>query len=95
MLLAASPSRLTGLALERWRGGAAEVHWAPSREGGVSHYEVMWGPEADPTSHRTTVVTTRASLVGATPGMVVQVRAVNRRGLSGWDWARLRLNPLP
>ena len=95
MLLAASPSRLTGLEVEQWQGGTAVVRWAPSREGGVVHYEVTWGPESNPTRHRSTVVGTRVSLVGSTPGTVVQVRAVNRRGLSGWDWARLRLNPLP
>lgn len=95
MLLASSPSRLGGLKLDRWQGGAAEVRWAPSREGGVVRYEVTWGPESDPEAHRTSVTGVKARLPGATPGMVVQVRAVNRRGLAGWDWARLRLNPLP
>jgi hypothetical protein len=95
MLLASSPSRLTGLTLTRWQGGAAELRWTPSREGGVLRYEVTWGPEGDPEAHRLTVTGPQARLVGAKPGMMVQVRAVNRRGLSGWDWARLRLNPLP
>ncbi|MES2305282.1 MAG: M20/M25/M40 family metallo-hydrolase [Gemmatimonadota bacterium] len=95
MLLASSPSRLGGLALDRLAGGTAEIHWNPSREGGVARYEVTWGPESDPMAHRLTTLSPKARLVGAAPGMVVQVRAVNRRGLAGWDWARLRLNPLP
>ncbi|MEO5797858.1 MAG: hypothetical protein ABIZ70_08220, partial [Gemmatimonadales bacterium] len=95
MLLASSPSRLGGLALDRLTGANAEIHWTASREGGVARYEVTWGPESDPMAHRLSVMTPRARLVGVAPGMVVQVRAVNRRGLAGWDWARLRLNPLP
>ncbi len=95
MLLASSPSRLGGLAVERWRDGVADVHWTPSREGRVARYDVTWGPEADPTAHRISTTGASARLPGATPGMIVQVRAVNRRGMAGWDWARLRLNPLP
>jgi hypothetical protein len=95
MLLAASPSRLGAVVLERWKDGAAELRWPPSREGGVAHYEVTWGPESDPTLHRMIAPTAHARVLGAAPGMVVQVRAVNRRGLVGWDWSRLRLNPLP
>lgn len=95
MLLASSPSRLGGLIQEPWQGGAAEVRWTPSREGGVLRYEVTWGPASNPQAHRKTTSVARARLLGAMAGMVVQVRAVNQRGLVGWDWARLRLNPSP
>ena len=37
------------------------------------------------------VVKPAATIPGAAPGMVVSVKAVNARGLEGWDWARVTI----
>jgi hypothetical protein len=83
MLLASSPSRLTGLAATGNR-----ATWTAARERGVTRYLVRWGPAEDPMRHSATVTTTSATLAGALPGWKVAVKAVNGRGLEGWDWAR-------
>ena len=42
----------------------------------------------DGEAHAASVTTTRATLAGAKPGWKVAVKAVDGRGLEGWDWAR-------
>lgn len=84
MLLASSPSRIRGLAVEGTR-----LRWTPSPEKGVRRYLVTWGPAEAPERNRTTVSAPTATIPGLRPGMVVQVKGVNARGLEGWDWARL------
>jgi Tol biopolymer transport system component len=91
MLLASSPSRLTGLAVVRNDGSTAELRWNPSPESGVTGYVVTYGPAERPLERRTSVRTPRVTLTGVAPGTVVAVRAVNARGLEGWDWARITL----
>jgi hypothetical protein len=45
---------------------------------------------------RTTVRTPSVTLTAVAPGTVVSVKAVNARGLEGWDWARLTIGaPTP
>ncbi len=88
MLLASSPSRLTGLEA-RWEDGRVVVRWNPSPESDVVSYRVAWGPQGNPFEHTTLVREPRAALEQVPPGGVVSVRAVNRRGLEGWDWARV------
>ena len=83
MLMASSPSRLAGLEA---KGTAAS--WAPAVEKGVVRYLVRWGPAEDPMRYSAAVTGTRATLAGAKPGWSVAVKAVNARGLEGWDWAR-------
>ena len=90
MLLASSPSRITGLTAER-AGQGVTVSWTPSPEKGVTSYIVASGPPSSPFASRTTVKEARARLDGAAPGTVVSVKAVNARGLDGWDWARVRV----
>ena len=34
-----------------------------------------------------------AALPQVAPGTVVSVKAVNARGLEGWDWARITIEP--
>jgi hypothetical protein len=82
MLLASSPSRLTGVAAT-----GQQATWTAAREAGVTRYLVRWGPAADPMRHSATATTTSATLRGALPGWRVAVKAVNGRGLEGWDWA--------
>lgn len=83
MLMASSPSRLTGVKV----AGTA-VTWDRAREKGVSRYLVRYGPASDPSRHSVTVTSPRATLPTLRPGWQVAVKAVNARGLEGWDWAR-------
>ena len=86
MLLASSPSRIAGLEATS-SAGAAAVTWTPSPETGVTGYIVSWGPEDAAKTLR--VPQPRASLPGVTAGTAVRVKAVNAKGLEGWDWARV------
>ena len=87
MILASSPSRIAGLtAMVDGRG--AMVSWTPSPEKGVQSYIVTYGPADDPMRHRVTVTEPRVRIEGAAAGWRVAVKAVNVRGLEGWDWAR-------
>jgi len=88
MLLASSPSRLTGLTVASAQGKTAKVTWTPSPEKGVRSYIVAYGPAAAPLKNRLTVLKPEATLTGVESGMVVSVKAVNAKGLEGWDWAR-------
>jgi hypothetical protein len=33
----------------------------------------------------------KATLTGAAPGHVVRVKAINAKGMEGWDWANARI----
>lgn len=88
MLLASSPSRVTDLRAVPGPGGTVEVTWAASPEKDVVRYVVTYGPRDAPSRSRLEVTTPRATLKTAGPGTVVEVKAVNARGLEGWDWAR-------
>jgi hypothetical protein len=90
MLLASSPSRLKDLKVER-AGQALSLSWTASPEKGVTAYIVAAGPASGPLTPRTTVKGPRATLTGVAAGSVVAVKAVNARGLEGWDWARTRV----
>jgi hypothetical protein len=89
MLLASSPSRLSGLAVESYANGTATLSWPASPETGVTGYLVAHGPASNPEAQQIKVTATRAVLKGITPGTVVSVKAVNAKGLEGWDWARV------
>ncbi|MDB4875861.1 MAG: hypothetical protein JWM41_2307 [Gemmatimonadetes bacterium] len=100
MLLASSPSRLTGLTVASYDGKSAELTWAPSPEKGVRKYVVAWGADvaassvapaalASTAAHSVVVTGTRAKISGIAPGTIVAVKAVNDRGVEGWDWARI------
>src|SRR5690606_36059606 len=86
MLMASSPSRLTGLEVAR-RGRDGEATWAPAVEADVRPYVV---------GYRTARGEVRTPPVQAPParacdvpaGAEILVKAVNERGLEGWDWAR-------
>jgi len=104
MLLASSPSRLTGVQVASFDGKTAEVKWAPSPEKGVKKYVVAWGPDvaassmapaalAATASHSMVVTEPRAKITGIAPGTTIAVKAINDRGLEGWDWARVIAAP--
>lgn len=88
--LASSPSRLTDLKAEN-KNGTLDVTWTASPEKGVKSYIVAYGPTTDPLRTRVTVMTNRATLPAVPAGSVVSVKALNTRGLEGWDWARIQI----
>lgn len=94
MLLASSPSRLTGLAARRSRVGV-QVTWDLVRESDVTDYLVRF-TRADGVVQVREVTTfagevPRVLLGDVRSGSLVEVKAVNDRGLEGWDWARIQL----
>jgi Tol biopolymer transport system component len=89
MLMASSPSRLSGLTVESVASGTAVVSWTPSPEKGVTRYVVSYGPASKPDAQQITVTSPQATLKGVTPGTIVSVKAVNAKGFEGWDWARV------
>jgi hypothetical protein len=91
MLLASSPSRLTDLQVDAFSGGTATISWTPSPEAGVTGYLVSYGPASNPDAHRLRVTAPMATLEQVAPGTVVAVKAINDRGLEGWDWARTEI----
>jgi Tol biopolymer transport system component len=104
MLLASSPPRLTGLQVSSYDGKTAEVKWTPSPEKGVKKYVVAWGADVAASSlapaalagaaARSIVVTEpRAKITGIAPGTTIAVKAINDRGIEGWDWARVVAAP--
>ncbi len=88
MLLASSPSRLTNLKVDGYQNGTASLSWTPSPERGIAGYLVSWGSAAKPESQQIRVTRPAAS-IKVDAGTVVSVKAINQRGLEGWDWARV------
>ena len=91
MLLASSPSRINSLKIDSMKNGSAAVSWAPSPEKGITGYIVVYGPADKPDAQRLRVSRASAVVPRAAPGTIVSVKAVNARGLEGWDWARITL----
>lgn len=86
MLLATSPERTRDVTVAQ-EGGATVVTWAPAKEQDVTGYQVRWRRASDGAVQETPVSEPRVRLSGVQAGSVVEVRAVNRAGLAGWDWA--------
>ncbi len=91
MYLASSPSRLAGLTARTGSANSADVSWQPAPEKDIARYIVRWGPESEPEKFRQEVQVPRAQLSNAPAGTVVSVKAVNQKGLEGWDWAVQRV----
>ena len=87
MQMASSPSRLAGVEA-RVTATGARATWQPAVEKGIARYVVTYGPADDPTLRRVVSTTASANLAGARAGWRVAVKAVNARGVEGWDWAR-------
>jgi hypothetical protein len=90
MLLASSPSPVKDLRSSRYNNNGVEVVWSASPEKSVRHYIVSYGSPGGP-QQRIKVNAPRALLKGVKPGTAVMVKAVNSRGLEGWDWSRVKL----
>jgi Tol biopolymer transport system component len=88
MLLASSPSRLANLTVDHYQNGTATLSWTPGPEHGITGYVVAWGTSAKPEAQQVRVTRPAAS-VKVEPGTIVSVKAVNQRGIEGWDWARV------
>jgi hypothetical protein len=83
--LASSPSRLGDVTATRTARGI-DVTWTPSPESDVTSYIVAYGPPDGPFERRLTVRTPRVTLPALPDATRIAVKAVNRRGLEGWDW---------
>ena len=78
MYLASTPAPVKGLTVK-----GTDVSWEPSLEKNVRGYVVSFGRREEK------VTQPRINLPGLKPGDVVMVRAVNSRGMQGWDWSRV------
>jgi aminopeptidase YwaD len=95
MLLASSPARLTDVeAHPAGAVGTMDVSWNSAPERGVIRYRARWRTGAGETTTREVAARGQARmslrLDDVAPGSMVEVKAVNDRGLEGWDWARAR-----
>jgi hypothetical protein len=90
MLLASSPSRLSNLRIDGRSAAGITVSWDPGPEKGITSYVVSYGAPGG-TAGRLTVKTPRATVPALPAGAVISVRAVNDRGLAGWDEARVTI----
>jgi hypothetical protein len=52
----------------------------------VRRYIVAYGPESDPLKTRVTVTAPQATLPNLPAGTRIAVKAINDKGLEGWDW---------
>ena len=55
----------------------------------MTGYVVAYGPAGNPEAQQIRVNSAAATLQKITPGTVVSVKAINARGLEGWDWAKV------
>jgi hypothetical protein len=90
MLLASSPSRLTNLKIESRTAAGVTVSWTASPEKNVTSYVVSYAAAGAP-GGRVVVKSPRAIVPALKPGAVISVKAMNDRGLEGWDTARITL----
>lgn len=83
MLLASSPSRITGLT-----AAGKVATWEAAPESGVSRYVVKYGPPSNPMQYTANVRAPRVTLNSLQAGWHIAVKGVNAKGMEGWDWAR-------
>ena len=53
----------------------------------MTGYIVAYGPPDKPEAQQTRTAKPTITLANLAPGTMVSVKAVNARGLEGWDWA--------
>ena len=87
MMLAMTPSRPTGLVAER-AGTGVTLTWNPNPEKDIRDYLVKWVDRSG-TDHVVHATTPKLSIRTIPAGATVLVKAVNTKGLDGWDWARV------
>lgn len=91
MLMASSPSRLADLKVDSFSNGTATLSWTPGPEKGITGYIVMSGPAHNPEARQIKITSPSVTVTDVTAGTVISVKAVNAKGLEGWDWARVTL----
>jgi hypothetical protein len=91
MLLASSPSRLKGLAVEPQEKGDHLVNWTASPELSISHYLVRY-QSADGQWNTSQSNETSTTLGNLKSGSTIYIKAVNTAGLEGWDWAKVTID---
>jgi hypothetical protein len=91
VLMASSPSRLTGVTASRAAGGTVDMKWKAAIERGVASYRARWKDAQGRAGGTRVVRGTSARLTGVPQGATVMVRAIGARGLEGWDWATATL----
>ena len=93
MMIASSPAPVRDLKVTVGQDGTVEASWAASPEKGVAGYLVEYGPAGDPAKFRVRTETPRLALQGLKLGKgekaAVAVKALDRRGIESWDWARI------
>lgn len=94
MLLASSPSPVRDLRVVSYVGSTAELSWSPSPEKSVRGYIVTYKDERS-VLQQARVSTPRVVLKGVKPETSVAIKAVNARGLQGWDWTRVTVSDKP
>jgi hypothetical protein len=78
MYLSSTPAPVKDLTVK-----GTEVTWTASPEKNVRSYVVSYGRKEEKINQP------RINLPGLKPGDMVMVRAVNARGMQGWDWSRI------
>ena len=91
MLLSSSPSRIANLKVDSASNGTAKISWTPSPEKGITGYIVAYGPATNPGAQQMRATTPAATIPKTSPGTVISVKAVNARGMEGWDWAKVTI----
>jgi hypothetical protein len=89
--LASSPSRLKAeeMKTEKTATGIT-LTWTPSPETGVKTYVVAYGPGVgSPQDQGDRDGADGEAALRFPAGTQVAVKAINARGLEGWDWARI------
>jgi hypothetical protein len=73
--------------VDRFEGATATLSWTPGPEKGITGYidAYGWGERA----RQIRVTAPRVTLSGVREGDAIAVKAVNAKGLEGWDWARV------
>jgi hypothetical protein len=92
MLLASSPSRLTDLKVDSFSGGTVRLSWKAAVEKEIAGYIVARGAVDASDAQSVRVTQPSVTLTGVRPGTRISVKAVNSRGLEGWDWASVVVN---
>lgn len=88
MLLASSPSRLKGVSVESQGKGNYRVNWTVSPELSISHYVIRY-QSVDGKWNTSQSNKTNITLSNLKAGCTIQIKAVNKAGLEGWDWAKV------
>ncbi len=90
MLLASSPTRVSGLRIASRDGDTVDLDWDPSPEHSVFQYLLrVLRPAPDAEAEEYVVEYPGARMEDIPDGTRISVKAVSERGLSGWDWAHV------